>query len=143
MKQEQAEIQEQISIIVEWYKELPKDYSNIEDLMYARKQLSTHQFLMAVMLSDLRQKWKESEVGTEIVRRTKAVELIIEGSPMTKVVEISKAESLGMLELEKMADVEYHNMRFIIEATQEVNNTIMQHISQLKIEQRNISHSQT
>ena len=84
----------EVTKIVEWYKELTKDYSNIEDLMYARKKLSTYQFLMSVELGNLRQAWKECEVGTEIVRRQKAVELINENCAMTKVVEISKAEAL-------------------------------------------------
>jgi len=130
---------DEVANIVNWYKMLPKDYSNIEDLMHARKKLSTYQFLMSVELGKLRQAWKESEVGTEIVRRRKAVELIMDKQPMTKVQELSKAEALGMFEIEKMSDVEYHNMKFVIEATQEVNNTMMQHISQLKIEAQNVT----
>jgi hypothetical protein len=137
-----TEILKEVEIVVKWYKDLPKDYSNIEDLMHSRKKLSTYQFLMAVELGNLRQSWKECEVGTEIIRREKAVECISEGLAMTKVQEISKAECLLMLEAEKIADSMYHRLRFIIDATQEVNNTIMQHISQLKIEQKN-SNTQT
>ena len=129
---------DEVTKIVKWYKELPKDYSNIEDLIYSRQKLSTYQFLMAVELGKLRQTWKEAEVGTEIIRRQKAVECIEEGMPMTKVQELSKAESLLMLEAEKIADVYYHNLRFMIEQTQEVNNSIMQHISHLKTEKSNI-----
>ena len=133
------EVIEEVRTVVEWYKDLPKDYSNISDLMYARKKLSTFQYLMSVELGNLRQSWKECEVETEKVRRTKAVECIREGLAMTKVQEISKAEALLMLEAEKIADSMYHRMKFTIEATQEVNNTMMQHISQLKIEQKNIT----
>ena len=133
------ELTDNVTEVVEWYKKLPKDYSNIEDLMYARKKLSTYQFTMAVELGKLRQNWKECEVATEIIRRQKAVECIEEGLAMTKVVEISKAEALLMFEAEKNADAEYHSMKFLIYATQEVNNTMMQHVSQLKIEQKNIA----
>jgi hypothetical protein len=129
---------EEVTKIVEWYKELPKDYGNIEDLIYARQKLSTYQFLMAVELGKLRQVWKEAEVGTEIVRRQKAVECIAENMPMTKVQELSKAEALLMLEAEKIADVSYHNMKFMIDQTAEVNNSMMQHISHLKTEKSNI-----
>tara|TARA_R110000787_G_C13375158_1_gene441247 strand:+ start:881 stop:1297 length:417 start_codon:yes stop_codon:yes gene_type:complete len=134
-----SELTDEVKKVVEWYKDLPKDYSNISDLMYARKKLSTYQFYMAVELGKLRKSWKECEIGTEIVRRRKAVELIIEGLAMTKVQEMSRAEALIMLEAEKIADIGYHNMKFMMDATQEVNNSMMQHISQLKIEQKNIA----
>tara|TARA_R110000796_G_scaffold60558_2_gene140094 strand:- start:299 stop:715 length:417 start_codon:yes stop_codon:yes gene_type:complete len=134
-----SELTDEVKKVVEWYRDLPKDYSNISDLMYARKKLSTYQFYMAVELGKLRKSWKECEIGTEIVRRRKAVELIIEGLAMTKVQEMSRAEALIMLEAEKIADIGYHNMKFMMDATQEVNNSMMQHISQLKIEQKNIA----
>ena len=134
-----SELTDEVKKVVEWYRDLPKDYSNISDLMYARKKLSTYQFYMAVELGKLRKSWKECEIGTEIVRRRKAVELIIEGLAMTKVQEMSRAEALIMLEAEKIADIGYHNMKFMMDATQEVNNSMMQQISQLKIEQKNIA----
>tara|TARA_R110002126_G_scaffold93089_2_gene220721 strand:+ start:3932 stop:4351 length:420 start_codon:yes stop_codon:yes gene_type:complete len=134
-----TEILEEVTKVAQWYKDLPKDYSNIQDLMYARKKLSTYQYFMSVELGNLRQSWKECEVGTEIVRREKAVECIVEGMPMTKVQEISKCEALLMFEAEKIADSMYHRMKFTIHATEEINNTMMQHVSQLKIEQKNIT----
>jgi len=134
-----SEVTEEVMKVVEWYKDLPKDYSNITDIMYARKKLTTYQFYMAVELGKLRKCWKECEVSTEMVRRRKAVELIDEGLAMTKVQEISRQEALLMFEAEKVADIGYHNMKFMLDATQEVSNSMMQHISQLKIEQKNIA----
>ena len=135
-------IYESVTEIVSWYKDLPKDYSNINDLIYARQKLSTYQFYMAVDLGDLREDWKQKEVETEIVRRKKSVECIMDSLAMTKVQEISKHEALEKYQIEKEADANYHKVKFIIESTQEVNNTIMQHISQLKLEQKNLQ-SQT
>lgn len=133
-----TEYTEEVTKIVLWYKNLPKDYANIEDLIYARQRLSTYQYLMAVDLGKARKTWKEAEVGTEIVRRQKAVECINEGLAMTKVQELSKAEALLMYEAEKIADVFYNNLRFMIDQTKEVNSSIMQHISHLKTEKSNI-----
>jgi len=124
--------------VVEWYKELPKDYPNISDIMYARKNITTLQFYMSVELGKLRKEWKECEVRRETVRRMKAVELIDEGLSMTKVQEISRKEALFMFQAEKIADIEYHNLKFMLDSTQEVSNSMMQHISQLKIEQKNV-----
>ena len=56
-----------------------------------------------------------------------------------KIQEISRQEALLMFEAEKVADIGYHNMKFMLDATQEVRNSMMQHISQLKIEQKNIA----
>jgi hypothetical protein len=124
--------------VVTWYKKLKKDYSNIEDLMYARKRITTIQFMLSVELGNLRQQWKEAEIQTEIVRRSKAFELIQENCAMTKVQEISRYESIPQLEMERLADAEYNALKFMIDATQEVGNSMMQHISQLKLEKSNI-----
>jgi hypothetical protein len=133
------EIINEVEKVVSWYKELPKDYSNISDIMYARKKITTYQFYMSVELGKLRKVWKEFEVRREIVRRSKAVELIDEGLAMTKVQEMSKYEALDMFNEEKLADIEYHNMRFMVDSTQEVSNSMMMHLSQLKIEQKNVT----
>ena len=128
---------EEITKIVEWYGNLPKDFTNITDLMYSRQKLSAYQFALSVELGTLRQEWKQCEAQTEFVRRNKAVEGVNEGLPMSKVVELSKASALECLKLEKTADGMYNRIKFIIESTESVNQSITQHISILKIEQKN------
>lgn len=129
---------EEITKIVEWYKQLPKDYSNIEDLMYARKKICTNQYLLNVELSRARQTWKEYEVTHETAKRRSIAELLEEGMPMNKANELGRSRSLIHMEHEKLADAFYHNLKFMVDATNEVSNTMMQHISWLKKEQESV-----
>ncbi len=124
----------EITKIVHWYKGLSKDYSGIEDLLKARKQLVTYQFLLAVEVGNARQSWKECEAQTEIIRRGEIAKLIDLKYPMTKAIELAKNESVLMYEAEKIADGYYNSLKFILDASYEVGNTISQHIAYLRKE---------
>jgi hypothetical protein len=128
---------EEVTTVVEWYKELPKDYSNIEDLMYARKVLCGNLFMLSVQLGKARQQWKECEFTTESVRRKTMAEMLEEGLAVGKADAYARADSLLAMEAENVAESYYHMLKFMIDATQEVNNTMMQHISTLKKEREN------
>jgi hypothetical protein len=128
------EVIHEVTTIVEWYKNLPKDYSNIEDLMYARQKICGNMFMLAVDLGKARQYWKECEFETEIVRRRTMAEMIADGVAVGKADAYARADSLDSLSEEHVAQSSYHTLKFIMDSTQEVNNTIMQHISTLKKE---------
>lgn len=128
------EVIDEITTIVDWYKSLPKDYSNIVDLMYARQKICGNMFMLATELGKARQCWKEQEFTTESIRRKSMVEMLDNGMAIGKAAEYSKADSLLSLEMEKGSESFYHLLKFLIDSTQEVNNTIMQHISTLKRE---------
>jgi hypothetical protein len=133
------EIIDEIETIVTWYKNLNKDYSNIEDLMYARQKICGNMFLLSVELGKARQSWKEYEFVTEKTRRTAMAEMLEEGVAIGKADAYAREDSLLALEQEKMAESYYHVLKFMMDSTEEVNNTIMQHISWLKEERKNIS----
>lgn len=133
---------DEIGKIVTWYKNLKKDYSNIEDLMYARKKLCTYQYQLAVELGTARQQWKECEVSTEVLKRKTLTDYLKEGMPFTKAVEFSKNECVLMFEAEKIADAYYNTFKFIMDASQEVSATMMQHIALLRKEQESSRGSQ-
>ena len=128
---------DEVTTIVEWYKNLPKDYSNIEDLMYARQKICGNMFMLAVELGKARQAWKQDEFTTESIRRKSMVEMLDQGMAIGKATEYARADSLLSLEMEKGSDSYYHTLKFMIESSQEVNNTIMQHVSTLKKEREN------
>lgn len=131
-------VTDEITKIVEWYKGLGKDYANIEDLMYARKKLCTNLYLLNVEMSRARQSWKETEISHEVHKRKAIAELLEEGMPMTKCIEYAKAQCVVLFEQERIADAFYHNLKFMVDATNEVSNTMMQHISWLKKEQESV-----
>lgn len=122
--------------IVEWYKTLQKDYSNIEDLMYARKVLSGNNFALCVSLGEARQTWKEREFTTESVRRKTMAEMLEEGMAVGKADAFARADSLLAMDHEQQAESYFHTLKFLIDAIGEVSNTMMQHISTLKEERK-------
>jgi hypothetical protein len=135
--QDTEKVINEVTTLVNWYKKLPKDYSNIEDLMYARKVLCGNMFMLSVELGKTRQQWKECEFTTESVRRNTMKDLLEEGLAVGKADAYARADSLLALEAETVAESYYHLLKFMIDATQEVNNTMMQHISTLKKEREN------
>jgi hypothetical protein len=136
--QEIDDVIEEVTTIVEWYKNLSKDYSNIEDLMYARQKICGNMYMLAVALGKARQYWKECEFETELVRRRTMAELLEDGVAVGKADAYARADSLDSMKEETIAQATYHTLKFMIDSTQEVNNTIMQHISTLKKERESI-----
>lgn len=131
------ELIDEVITIVDWYKTLPKDYSNIEDLMYARQKICGDMFMLSVELGKARQSWKEFEFTTESIRRKTMAQMIEEGSPVGKADAYARADSMIAMEQEKLSESYYHRLKFMYDSSQEVNNTIMQHISVLKKEREN------
>ena len=131
------EIIDEVITIVDWYKDLPKDYSNIEDLMYARKQICGNMFMISVELGKARQSWKEYEFTTESVRRRTMAEMIQEGNAIGKADAHARADSMLAMEQEKISESYFYRLKFMFDSSQEVTNTIMQHISVLKKEREN------
>lgn len=124
---------------VDWYRELPKDYTNIEHLMYVRKQLTTTMFYLGVELSKSREYWKQCDVIYESKRRKICTAYLEENMPMTKSVEYAKAECVPEYKEEKYADANYNALKLVYESSLEVINTLMQHISIVRKEKEQSS----
>lgn len=120
--------------IVDWYKNLPKDFSNINGLMSCRQKLTGITFFLSVELGNIRQQWKDAEFITESNKRTFINNELEQGVPVGKAIEIGKLNSLNFLGIETTYESEYHKLKFIIDSITNVNNSMMQHISVLKKE---------
>jgi hypothetical protein len=131
------ELIDEVITIVEWYKCLPKDYSNIEDLMYARQKICGNMFMLSVELGKARQAWKEYEYTTESVRRKTMAEMLVEGNAIGKSDAYARADSMIALEQQQLSESYFYRLKFMFDSSQDVNNTIMQHISVLKKEREN------
>lgn len=130
-------IVEEVTKIVNWYKDLPKDYSNIEDIMYARQKICGNMFMLYVELGKIRQEWKEYEFTTESVRRKTMAQMLDDGMSVAKADAYSRVESLEYLDQEKQIESQFHALKFMVDSAQDVNQTMMQHISTLKKEREN------
>ena len=126
---------DEICKVVNWYQNLSKDYTNISSLMHARKTLSTYLFGLSTEMSNLRQIWKQNEFETESARRKIMVEMIDENVAVSKANEYCRMKIISFVELENLSENEYHKLKFFIDSANDVNSTLMQHISLLKKEQ--------
>lgn len=131
------ELIDEVITIVDWYKTLPKDYSNIEDLMYARQKICGNMFMLSVELGKARQAWKEYEYTTESIRRKTMAEMLAEGTAVGKADAYARADSMIAMEQEQVSESYFYRLKFMFDSSQDVNNTIMQHISVLKKEREN------
>jgi hypothetical protein len=131
------ELIEEVITIVDWYKTLPKDYSNIEDLMYARQKICGNMFMLSVELGKARQSWKEYEFITESIRRKTMAQMIEKGVAVGKADAHARADSMIAMEQENISESYFYRLKFMFDSSQEVNNTIMQHVSVLKKEREN------
>lgn len=130
------EVVEQINGIVDWYRELPMDYTGINDLMYQRIQLVTLLSYYATELGECRIEFKNSEAQTEREKREHTKKYLDAGFPMSKASELGKFYSLDSYEEEKRWDGLYSSMRLFYDNTNSIIDAMNQHISNLKREEQ-------
>tara|TARA_R110001592_G_scaffold63631_2_gene195154 strand:+ start:1106 stop:1537 length:432 start_codon:yes stop_codon:yes gene_type:complete len=130
------EVVEQINGIVDWYRELPMDYTGINDLMYQRIQLVTLLSYYATELGECRIEFKNSEAQTERAKREHTKKYLDAGFPMSKASELGKFYSLDNYEDEKRWDGLFNSMRLFYDNTNSIIDTMNQHISNLKREEQ-------
>ena len=130
------DVVDQITGIVEWYRNLEMDYTGINDLMYQRVQLVTLLSYYASELGDARIQWKNAEAQTERVRREHTRKYIEAGFPMSKASELGKFYSTDEYVREKQWDGIFNQMRYFYENTTSIIDAMNQHISNLKREEQ-------
>ena len=130
------DVVDQITGIIEWYRNLEMDYTGINDLMYQRVQLVTLLSYYASELGDARIQWKNAEAETERVRREHTRKYIEAGFPMSKASELGKFYSTDEYVREKQWDGIFNQMRYFYENTTSIIDAMNQHISNLKWEEQ-------
>ncbi len=130
------EVAEQMNGIIDWYRELPMDYTGINDLMYQRIQLVTLMSYYATELGDCRVEFKNAEARTERVKREYTKKYLDAGFPMSKATELGKFYSVDSFEKEKRWEGLFAQMRFFYDNTNNIIDTMNQHVSNLKREEQ-------
>ena len=125
---------DEINEVVTWYRSLPMDYTGINELMYQRVQIVTLLTYFSTELGEYRIQWKNAEIETERKKRSKTIEYLEDGNPLSKSQEYAKFESLEEFANEKRFDGAYNSMRLFYDSTNKVIDAINQHISNLKRE---------
>jgi hypothetical protein len=127
-----------IDKIVKWYADCPKDYADVQSLMYARQKLSCHLAEMAAQVTQLQAQRNGAEfqrkaAHAEILRR----EMSVEKTTAAAAKIIADNEVRPEMEREMECDSEYQKARLLYDAYRNVCDVMNQHISCLKAEKRN------
>jgi len=130
------EVVQDLDDIINWYRELPMDYTGINDLMYQRIQLVTLLSFYASELGQVRINWKNAEAETEKVKREHTKKYLDAGFPMSKASELGKFYSVEEYVEEKNWDGLYYQMRLFYENATSIIDAMNQHISNLKREEQ-------
>ena len=125
----------EIHTIIDWYRQLPMDYTGINDLMYQRIQLVTLMSYYATELGECRIQWKNTEAQTEKIKRENTKKYLDAGFPMSKASELGKFYSVDSYIDEKRWDGLYNSMRLFYDNTNSIIDSMNQHISNLKREE--------
>lgn len=126
------DVVDEINNITNWYRELPMDYTGINDIMYQRIQLVTLLSYYATELGECRIQWKNAEGKTEKVKREYTKKYLDAGFPMSKANELGKFYSVSYYVDEKRWDGLFNNMKLIYDNTNNIIDCMNQHISNLK-----------
>ena len=130
------EVVQDLDDIINWYRELPMDYTGINDLMYQRIQLVTLLSFYASELGQVRINWKNAEAQTEKVKREHTKKYLDAGFPMSKASELGKFYSVEEYVEEKNLDGLYYQMRLFYDNATSIIDAMNQHISNLKREEQ-------
>ena len=124
-----------IEKITTWYKSLKRDFAGVNDLMYARQQLSGLLADVAIQIASL----VEQRNGCEFQRKAAHAgilrrEMANQGTSAAAAKIIADNEIADFLERECQAETEYQKARLLYDAWRNICDTMSQHISTLKQE---------
>ena len=127
---------EKIQAAVSWYATIPPDFSDIGQLMEARRRLACHLFNFAIEVGEL----NRDKNRTEHVRKSKFARLVNEAMAKTEGKNVAAAQQHADFQTsaergdEGASEAAYFAGRLIYDAGTNVLDTMNQHISNLKKE---------
>ena len=124
----------EILTIVDWYRELPPDYVDIERLMYTRKKLATQGVRLGVEVGEARAKWKTALGRYEITRTQKQIVFYGKHKNMEKSKMFAKANTEEFFNEATKAESEFYNLDYTFKSYKEVLGELNQRISYLRDE---------
>lgn len=122
----------EIQNIVEWFRELPSDYTGINELMHQRQRLTGFYALLSAQVGESRAVWAKSKAIYEKKKLQLRVGYLSKGT--TKAETISRANSIPELEAQQSAEGLYYEFYFLLKGTEEVLSAMNQQIAHLREE---------
>lgn len=121
--------------VVNWYAEIPRDFSDVAWLMSARRSLACNLALMASQVGQL----YEQKNATETMRRAAHATILREeidkaGTSAASTKITADSAILNELARETAADTEYRRAWILYESWKNICDCMSQHVSNLKSE---------
>lgn len=125
-----------ISNTISWYDRLPRDFSDIETLISARRKLSTSLFKVAQNLATLGVEKSNAEHSRKAFEARRRHELMnAETKPVKSHIDVQVSnEAEAYLNAENAAESEYQALRIMYSAALNVCDVMNQHIANLRSE---------
>ena len=127
---------EQINEIVYWWLELPSDYKDLNELLYARQRLSGHLFLFAQELAQYRRDWSGSQAKIEKVKNQSRVKFMATDSSAQKADYKARANMAADYEQDKINEALYFGTKHVYDSVEQVLESMNQRIAHLREEWR-------
>lgn len=131
-------VKDEIDEIVLWYRDLPKDYLGINDLIYYRQRLVGFQVEFATELGLARKVWALSKAVYEKKKMQLRVKYKSDGTSNADA--ISRANSISELQQQQEAEAEYYSLYYAYKSHEEVLSAMSQQIAQLREELNSIKY---
>jgi hypothetical protein len=131
-----------ITKILNWYYQTPKDYADIDTMLYNRKQLSVESVALAVIVGEFKAEY-DSTYFKRKVAFSKAFEQI--KSTATEKITDSVAVHKANIEIEPIEDIEknlsgqFEKGKMILKQVNEVLSSMQQQLSYLKKEKETVN----
>jgi hypothetical protein len=129
-------VKDEMLDIVGWYKNLPDDYIDINQLMYGRKQLATYSVTLGTEASRARGKWKLYAMQLEVIKNQKRLQNEVKGMGLTKADWTARGNVVKELELATKWEVHFYDLEYVLRTVREVLGEMNQRISYLRAEQQ-------
>lgn len=131
-------VQDEITDIVLWYRDLPADYLGINELILNRQKLVGFNVEFATELGLARQIWSVSKAIYEKKKMQLRVQYKSQGTGNAEA--ISRANSITEFEAQQEAEGEYYKLYYLSKSYEEVLSAMSQTIAVLREELSSIKY---
>jgi len=129
------EVVDQILDIITWYRGVPSDYTDINELMHSRKELATLSVTLATEAAKARSDWKRKESRYDLEKCTKRIRFENHGT--TKADWYARVNTKAEQEAYIEAENKYYELDYFLRSIREVLSEINQRVAALRAEIEN------
>ncbi len=120
--------------IVEWYQNVPADFTDLNTLIHNRRKLATYHVTLATMVSKARKEWRNLEADYEAKKNQKRMQFEAKGAQKADWAARANLET----ELKKTVDAEnnFYDLDYLYKAMIQVLSEMNQSIAILREEEK-------